>query len=63
VSLQKESLETMTITATCPACEGKMTLAIVTPSMFVAAYDDMTYRCTKCELDVKRTFRRSGLRA
>ena len=31
-----------------------MTLATVAPTMFAAAFGDVTYRCTACKLGVRR---------
>jgi DNA-directed RNA polymerase subunit RPC12/RpoP len=32
----------------CPDCGGKMILSTILPTMFAAAFDNITYRCTVC---------------
>jgi|GraSoiStandDraft_54_1057290.scaffolds.fasta_scaffold598463_2 C4-type Zn-finger protein len=40
----------------CPNCKSEMTVAMVTPLFFFDGLDEVTYRCTKCSVEMKRTF-------
>jgi hypothetical protein len=48
--------------ATCPNYKGQMTIAVVAPVLFTDDLEDVTYKCTRCRSEMKRTFkRRSGM--
>jgi transposase-like protein len=42
----------------CPDCKSEMTITQVTPILLVDGFEDVTYRCTACRSEMKRTFRR-----
>ena len=45
----------------CPNCKSEMTITEVTPIFLADGFEDVTYRCKGCRLDIKRAFkRRSG---
>jgi hypothetical protein len=45
-----------------PNCKGQMTIAVVAPVLFTDDLEDVTYKCTRCYSEMKRTFkRRSGM--
>jgi len=48
-------------TEICPNCKSEMTITEVTPIFLADGFEDVTYRCKGCRLDIKRAFkRRSG---
>ncbi len=42
----------------CADCKSEMTITQVTPILLVDGFEDVTYRCTVCRSEMKRTFRR-----
>jgi hypothetical protein len=45
----------------CPNCKSEMTITEVMPIFLADGFEDVTYRCKGCRLDIKRAFkRRSG---
>jgi hypothetical protein len=42
----------------CPDCKSEMTITQVTPILLVDGFEGVTYRCTACRSEMKRTFRR-----
>src|SRR5262245_16398189 len=45
----------------CPNCKSEMSITQVMPFLLVDGFEDITYRCTACGFEVRRTFkRRSG---
>ena len=45
----------------CPDCKSEMTITQVTPILLVDGFEDVTYRCTACRSEMKRTFRRRSM--
>ncbi len=43
-------------TRPCPNCKSEMTATKVTPLFFFDGLDEVTYRCAKCSIEIKRTF-------
>jgi DNA-directed RNA polymerase subunit RPC12/RpoP len=43
----------------CPQCGRRMTAKQARPVLFASSVDDVTYRCDKCDTEVKRTVRRA----
>jgi DNA-directed RNA polymerase subunit M/transcription elongation factor TFIIS len=43
-------------TEVCPNCESQMTVAQVMPLLFANDLESVTYTCTKCGLELERTF-------
>ena len=45
-------------TRRCPNCHNQMTVVRVTPVGFGDGHDDVTYHCTQCGSELRRTFKR-----
>jgi transposase-like protein len=58
IKLASSVVPTMEI---CPNCKSEMTITEVMPIFLADGFEDVTYRCKECRLDIKRAFkRRSG---
>src|SRR5262245_5093759 len=55
IKLASSVVPTMEI---CPNCKSEMTITEVMPIFLADGFEDVTYRCKECRLDIKRAFKR-----
>jgi transposase-like protein len=47
-------------TEVCPSCQSRMTVFQVMPISFTDGFESVTYKCTQCRSELKRTFHPPG---